>query len=461
LNELVGWLRNEREERTAVITISEGWWLYPRNSDLTRPRIIGPNGEMEPIPGPDPIGTGPDGRIRIGKNVGPEGVVTKTECDRDRVSLSMIENDRYFRDIIGAANRANTSFYTVDPRGLPVFDAPIGPDKPPPPSVDMNNLNRRLDSLHVLAINTDGLAVVNGNDLEKGLRRMADDLTSYYLLGYYSSNPKLDGRYRTIKVNVNQPGVEVRARKGYRAATQEEVDAARTAAAPAALPEHVALARAAVDTLARLRPGVPLRTRAIVLPGDAATLWVAGELASPTAAAATAEITASVGDSVISASPPVAAGQRSFLAALPLKRRLSEAVDVRVRVTGAGLPLTDMVRIEPADGLAEPLMFRRGPSTGNRVEPAGQPSFSRTERARFEVPLGGEARITAARVLDRNGTAIELPVTVSARTDPAGQRWGTADLVLAPLAAGDYVMEISGQMGGAEQKRLTAFRVVR
>ena len=37
----------------------------------------------------------------------------------------MADNDKYFRDILGEANRANVSFYPIDPRGLPVFDTDI------------------------------------------------------------------------------------------------------------------------------------------------------------------------------------------------------------------------------------------------------------------------------------------------------------------------------------------------
>ena len=58
---------------------------------------------------------------------------------------------------------------------------------------------------------TDGLAMLNSNDLRQQLGRIADDLTSYYLLGYYSTNPKLDGKYREIKVRVKRlsPGTWV------------------------------------------------------------------------------------------------------------------------------------------------------------------------------------------------------------------------------------------------------------
>src|SRR4029079_12291028 len=89
--------------------------------------------------------------------------------------------------------------------------------------VDQQMLRTRQDNLRVLASNTDGLAVIENNNLDVGFKRIADDLTSYYLLGYYSTNQKLDGKYRTLKVRVKRPGVDVRARKGYRAATEKEV----------------------------------------------------------------------------------------------------------------------------------------------------------------------------------------------------------------------------------------------
>jgi hypothetical protein len=60
---------------------------------------------------------------------------------------------------------------------------------------------------------------VNRNDFETAFQRIVDDNSSYYMLGYYSTNERRDGRFRKIEVRVkNHPGAVVRARKGYAAA---------------------------------------------------------------------------------------------------------------------------------------------------------------------------------------------------------------------------------------------------
>ncbi|MBA3640054.1 MAG: VWA domain-containing protein [Acidobacteria bacterium] len=462
LNEVVLWLRDQREERKAILTISEGWLLFGENRDLTRPRVIDPRtGAMEPIPGPEPIGTGPDGRLRIGHDRNYEG--TKTTCDTDRGLLSNLNNERYLRDIIGAANTANASFYTVDPRGLAVFDSPIGPDKPPPVAVDLSNLRNRMESLRTLADATDGMAVANSNDIEKGLRRMADDLTSYYLLGYYSTNSKLDGRFRQIKVRTKQPGVDMRARRGYKAATEREVSQARLVAT-APVPEHVAVARTALGGLARLRPASEFSAHAIAISGDTTTVWVSGELKAAAAAPATVDINIKSGALSSSAAAAIPAGGRAFLVPVVLASNATEPIDVRVRVgQGSGLPLTDMLKIDAvsSDGLGHPMLYRRGPSTGNRVQAAGSPLYLRTERVRLEIPASADTKMSGARVLDRNGLAFELPVTTAERTDEAGQRWLTAEVILAALAPGDYIIEMSGTVKGAAKTVLSAIRIVR
>jgi hypothetical protein len=79
-----------------------------------------------------------------------------------------------------------------------------------------------------------------------------------------------------------------------------------------------------------------------------------------------------------------------------------------------------------------------------------------------ELPLATGVKPATGRLLDKAGAEIKVPVTVSERTDAAtGQRWLTADIILAPLGPGDYVVELAALAPGGEHKVLTAFRVTR
>jgi len=73
------------------------------------------------------------------------------------------------------------------------------------------------DSLRVLADETGGFAAVNSNDFASAFKRLVSDNSSYYVLGYYPTNDRRDGRFRKIEVRVNRPGLKVNARKGYAA----------------------------------------------------------------------------------------------------------------------------------------------------------------------------------------------------------------------------------------------------
>ena len=100
-------------------------------------------------------------------------------------------------------------------------------------------MSSRQGGLRELAGNTDGAVVLNTNDVKGGVARMMADLGSYYLMQYYSTNTKLDGRFRSITVRVKRPGVQVRARPGYLAPTEAEARAAGVPAKPSALPPGV------------------------------------------------------------------------------------------------------------------------------------------------------------------------------------------------------------------------------
>ncbi|OFW25097.1 MAG: hypothetical protein A3G21_16820 [Acidobacteria bacterium RIFCSPLOWO2_12_FULL_66_21] len=469
LTELVRYLRFVREERKAILTVTEGWLLFRPKESLTNLRVLAP-GVTDPIPTVDPIGVGPGGKLTTHDRRSNPGDLSRMECDADRQHLALMDNWLYFRDLMDDANRSNASFYAIDPRGLPVFDAPIGPEAPPPPSVDFQNLRNRLDTLRILAANTDGIAITNSNDLDKGLRRISDDLTSYYLLGYYSKNTKLDGRFREIKVRVKRPGVDVRARRGYRAATVEEVSAARAASA-APIPESKSSVAAAVASLNRIRPGARLHVNAVAgVPAGTGTakVWVAGEVTPGTGtwSGGTAQIDVSGPGITGAATVTIEPSARAFLAVVPLSAPVSSgALDVRVRLSGGG---------EGGDGAsagftvpiglrtAAPLLYRRGPSTGNRPQPAATFQFSRSDRVRIELPIRATDKPGAPRLLDRTGQPLGVPVTGAERTDDGtGQRWLTADLTLAPLAAGDYVVELVYAAADGEQRTLVPLRVVR
>lgn len=115
-------------------------------------------------------------------------------------------------ELTRAANRANVSIYTIDPRGLVA-----GPDLDQP--VDrmdwQNHVTATQSSLRVLAELTGGIAAVNQNDISRALARIDADTSDYYILGYYSSNPDPSKRRRRIDVRVTRPGVRATTRTEY------------------------------------------------------------------------------------------------------------------------------------------------------------------------------------------------------------------------------------------------------
>jgi VWFA-related protein len=466
LQDVVRYLAAIREERKAILTVTEGWLLMGEDPSMMKLREC--LRYQEPIPGVPAIGVSGEGKLTTEDRRDPHRA-SKYECDTDRMRLASMDNERFFRDIMDDANRANASFYPIDPRGLPAFDTPIGPEPPPPVATDAKMLAKRLDAMRTLADNTDGMAVVNNNDLDAGLRRIAADLTSYYLLGYYSTNSRLDGKFRRITVRVKRPGVEVRARRGYRAATVEEISAARRKVESSEAATRNGF-DAAIGSLSRMRADARFRVNAA--PGPVAdgsrTVWVAGELQHPVGPefelGGTAEIQVTAAAVSRTARVPLKPGERTFMTTVDVPAEASATLDVRARVVpeGDGIPLTDVMQIEAGADAVRTLLFRRGPSTGNRMVPAADFRFSRTERVRLEIPVAADVTAGEGRVLDKAGRPLRVPVTVGQGVDKTmGQRWITADINLSPLAAGDYVIELTTRGPAGERRALTAIRVVR
>lgn len=142
----------------------------------------------------------------------------------NREATNILDSTRL---MLSEATRANVAMYTVDPRGLGGMaeegievqsfpeDQSLGINS----QSMFNELQLGQNSLRVMAAETGGFAIVNTNDFTGAFQRIVDDNSAYYVLGYYPTNDKRDGKFRKIEVKVpSRPRAQVRARKGYIAA---------------------------------------------------------------------------------------------------------------------------------------------------------------------------------------------------------------------------------------------------
>lgn len=124
------------------------------------------------------------------------------------------DNQAQLRATVNAAIRNNVAFYPVDARGL-VATAPLGDATQGSPGGQgmysgssqrsaTSSFQAQQETLHTLAADTGGKALLDNNDLALGIVQAQKDIASYYILGYYSSNTATDGRYRRIKVQINK-----------------------------------------------------------------------------------------------------------------------------------------------------------------------------------------------------------------------------------------------------------------
>ena len=120
---------------------------------------------------------------------------------------------RELAEVTRTANRANATLYTIDPRGL-VAGSDL--DETLDPVEFGEHVRKTQDSLRVLAEETGGIAVVNQNNFDKALKRIDNETSDYYVLGYSSTNPDPLKRTRKIEVKlVNKPGLTVWSRTSY------------------------------------------------------------------------------------------------------------------------------------------------------------------------------------------------------------------------------------------------------
>jgi VWFA-related protein len=481
LTDLSRYLQSIRQGRKAVLVVSDGWALYRPDQSLLR---VGPCDISRGQTRSRGVGDPGDSRERRAMPFMYSGLT----CDTDRQALATLDDRQAFQGVIDAANRANVSFYPLDSRSLSATTTAGGASAPQDPLLGAgalvggggalaprnSELRTRTEPLRTLASETDGFAVLDPGDLDPGLKRAVDDLTSYYLLGYASSNAKLDGTARSISVRVKRPGVDVRARRGYRAANADEAERGRSTstASPNAPASQLQLALTSLDMA---RPGVPLRTavgyatiESAAGTGTRVHAWAQAELDAVTArqgawlGGGTVEVTiiAPDGTSLMTRTATLNAGERSLTVDVGEVAAQGElAVRTRISPQLEGASLTDTVRVSSIEPGGHPLLMRRGPTTGLNYRPTAAPLFQRTERLRVDLPVAPGAEPPKAEVLDRMGQPMAVPVRTVVREEN-GMTWASAEVTLAPLAPGDYLIRLAMSAGGKAYAVLTSFRMV-
>jgi VWFA-related protein len=470
-----------REGRKSIIFVSEGF-----------------TGTLPPQLN-DPVASMPGFRNPARGRATPD---SSAEMDRAEF-FNTVDLNSEMRDVFEVANRQNTSIYPVDPRGLGAFEYDI--NETVGQQTDRRALNSSLDTLRVLADNTDGRAILNRNDLAVGMRQIIRDSSAYYLIGYTSTQAPTDGKFHKIEVKVARRGVDVRARKGYWAYTAE--DAARALAPPA--PEPPSAVTTALNAIAEPARGRPARfwigtnkgengktrvtfawERIATVPGDRRETEPAARVVLnamtpdgrpifrgrvPDQPSAAEALVSSNGTS----SPPPATSTSSAAAGAPAGSVATfEAPpgQLQMRITVEGmrgqvidsvtreLTVPDFTKVEVTMGTPRVFRGRTVRDLANiRANPAAVPTadrdFSRAERLLVRVDAytpGGVTPKVTARLLNRNGQKMsDLPIQT-----PAG---GSAELefALSALPAGDYLIELNAAAESGTAQEMIAFRIGR
>ena len=443
-----------REGRKALILVSEGYTNYL------------PAQLRDPIASMPGVGNPMRGDPGIGDNMGEQ---------RQRW-FSQAEMISDLREVFDLANKNNVSIYALDPRGLAAFEHDI--DEGVGIQMDSEMMKLTMDSIRILADETDGRAIVNRNDLTAGLRQIVRDTSSYYLIGYNSKKAPNDGKFHEIKVKVKRPGVEVRHRKGYYALTPEET--ARAIAPPKPeVPKDVDAALGALAMAPRrqyinswvgLSRGANGKTKVTYVwepapKGDErreqaaqVQLMVIGVDGAP-------HFRGRVPDEA-DANPTVQGPQRITFEVPPgrvqMKVSVKDAGDSTIDSDTRELAIPDLGA--PEVGLSTPAVFRartaidlQAITSNPDAVPVVARQFRRTERLVVRTQAygpGTEVPTVTARLLNRIGTPMQdVPVKMVGGV-------AQVEMPLSGIAPGEYLLDLRAAGQGGEAKQLVAFKVV-
>jgi VWFA-related protein len=391
---------------------------------------------------------------------------------------SMSDLMTQMQDVFVEAARANTSIYTLDPRGLAPSE--FGIDDNVNSNADRDLLNEATDTLRSLAAETDGRAIVGKNNPIPDLEKMRRDNSQYYLMSYTSSIAPRDGRFHEIDVRLKQrKGLEIRARKGYWAYSAADIE--RASAPPKPLPPRDvtdALEDLAAVNAGTRKPATHLLSAARGGAQDAVVTYVWESTASMSTAASEVPDRVTIvahslqGDVLFKGVVPrvegsaPAGGRVSFEAPAGSVRVQTVTENARGTRLDSDTVVLDIPAFKSEDPtISTPLLFR-----GRTVRdlqlvrasqapmPAATRSFSRSERLlmRFEIYGPADPAPTVAmRLLNNQGNSMAaFPAPAKSPAGPYESEFG-----LSSFPPGEYLIEITVTQGAKTARRLFAIRV--
>ncbi len=213
-------LEQVHDRRKALVWISEGYDYNPYQA--SRFGLLGANSaftqgvgalldNMNALPpsSTDPEQLSHDSQQNLHTKIRPSGLNSQLMQEETFSDADLFHD---IAELTRTANRANTTIYTIDPRGLV---GSIDLDQNVDPQQWTEFVRKSQDTQRLLAEDTGGFALVNSNDFDKGLKRIDNESSDYYVLGYYSSNPDRTRLRRKIEIKITRKGVSAISRGEY------------------------------------------------------------------------------------------------------------------------------------------------------------------------------------------------------------------------------------------------------
>jgi len=304
-----------------------------------------------------------------------------------------------YRDAIRAAARNNVAIYPVDPHGL------------------TNTMGRaeleRLGALRAVAEDSGGYAVVNTNNFSGGYRRIVEESSTYYVLGYYPAIERTDGRFHEVKVRVKRPALFVRSRKGYLAPSPASAAAERR-------PLPQGLSTASIDALRSVVPinGLPLTMFAAPFKGTGGGGSVLlGARLRGADLKLDAEDRIEISQIAIDGDSRIHPGMRRIFS-------LNLRPDSRQQIANGGLQYFDRLDLPPGRHEIRLVVTQPGGSTGSIVTHVDVPDFVKAPLALSGLVIASENE-TAPRTLLQDAQAAR-----ALSTDPTvSRRFSRSDVL--------------------------------